>query len=94
VTAPLKIWDAQTGKMLRTLKGHWTFCERRAFSPDGMLIVSASDDRRLKVWDVESGELLRTLEAHLYTQQSGVHRHRRAHIGARHWSQHSHLQRL
>ena len=35
-----------------------------AVTPDGKLVVSASDDKTLKVWDLESGQALRTLEGH------------------------------
>ncbi|MGH9854902.1 MAG: WD40 repeat domain-containing protein, partial [Blastocatellia bacterium] len=60
----LKVWDAMTGEMLRTLEGHSAYVIGCAFSPDGKLIVSASSDRTLKVWDAMTGEMLRTLEGH------------------------------
>lgn len=72
----LKVWDVETGKDLRTLRGHQlgvstgpgsTFsigvnaCE---FSPDGRIFVSASSDKTIKVWDVHSAQVLITLEGH------------------------------
>ena len=50
--------------MLRTLEGHSSKVSGCAFSPDGKLIVSASDDCTLKVWDALTGEMLRSLEGH------------------------------
>jgi hypothetical protein len=50
--------------LIRTLEGHSGYVRGCAFSPDGKLIVSASDDRTLKVWDSETGQSLRTLEGH------------------------------
>jgi hypothetical protein len=50
--------------LIRTLEGHLGSVRGCAFSPDGKLIVSASDDGALKVWDSETGQSLRTFEGH------------------------------
>ena len=60
----LKLWDARSGRLLRTLEGHSLTVSSVAFSPDGSTVVSGSEDRTLKLWDVRSGRLLRTLEGH------------------------------
>jgi WD40 repeat protein len=47
----LKVWDAETGQEMLTLKGHSDPVYSVAFSSDGKRIVSGSDDNTLKVWD-------------------------------------------
>jgi WD40 repeat protein len=60
----VKVWDAQSGALLRSLKGHTDFVSAVAVSPDGRFIVSGSWDRTVKVWDAQSGALLRSLKGH------------------------------
>ncbi|KAJ4463920.1 WD40 repeat-like protein, partial [Lentinula edodes] len=58
------IWDANTGDLLQTLKGHTDRVWSVGFSSDGKCIVSGSDDKTVRIWDANTGEHLRTLKGH------------------------------
>jgi WD40 repeat protein len=60
----LHLWDAASGLLKATFKGHASLIWRCRFFFGGKSIVSASNDCTLKVWDVESGSLVRTLAGH------------------------------
>ena len=48
----------------RILSGHTGSVDSAAFSPDGKLVVTASDDGTARIWDVASGRSLHTLSGH------------------------------
>jgi len=60
----LKLWDIETGLLLKTFEGHTDEVLSVALSPDGRLALSGSKDKTLKLWDAETGELLKTVEGH------------------------------
>jgi WD40 repeat protein len=60
----IKLWDAHTGKLLKTFQGHRSWVWGIAISPDSKFLASGSYDHTVKVWDLESGECLRTLQGH------------------------------
>ncbi len=58
----IKLWDANTGDELGTLKGHDYYVFDVAFSPDGRLLASSSADLTVKVWDIGEARMLISLE--------------------------------
>jgi WD40 repeat protein len=57
----LKLWCVVTGRLLRTLYGHFRPVLSCAFSPTGLTIVSASRDRTLRLWTAATGRLQRII---------------------------------
>jgi WD40 repeat protein/serine/threonine protein kinase len=61
----IKLWDAEAGEQLKTLKGHEpNSVFSVAFSPDGKRIVSGGTDNMVRVWDSVSADELMTLQGH------------------------------
>src|SRR5690349_14044110 len=58
----IRLWDAQTGKHLRTLNGHSDTVWGTAWSPNGTVLVSVSFDRTIREWDVQTGKYLGTIK--------------------------------
>lgn len=59
-----QLWDAATGRLVRTFEGHLAAVIAVAFLPDGRSVLSGSSDKTLKHWDVATGRVVRTFEGH------------------------------
>ncbi len=60
----IRLWDVNTGQILRTISGHSSGVWSVAFCPQGMTLASGSDDQTVKLWDVSTGQCLKTLHEH------------------------------
>ena len=56
----VKLWEAATGRLLRTFEGHSQAVTSVAFSPDGAYLLSGSADKTFKLWDAATGQLVRS----------------------------------
>jgi WD40 repeat protein len=59
-----RVWDAETGKELATLKGHEGPVGGADFSPDGKLVVTASLDKTARLWESDTGKEVHVLKGH------------------------------
>ena len=55
----LKLWAANSGDCLRTLKGHTSYVFCCVFTPKGNVLASGSYDETLRLWNVTSGRCIK-----------------------------------
>ena len=71
----IRLWNANTGELIKTLTGHTSVVNSVVFSPDGNTIASgsghwggyegkASVGKEVRLWNVHTGELIKTLTGH------------------------------
>ncbi len=58
----VKLWEAETGALLKTFEGRSGGVASAMFSPDGKWVLSGGEQGVLKLWDVETGQPLKTFE--------------------------------
>lgn len=60
--AAVKIWDAQTSRIIKTLKGHNTEVTAIAISPDAKYLASAGYDKKIILWETGTWKLRKEIE--------------------------------
>lgn len=51
----VKLWDVQTGKIIRTLHGQHEGVTSAAFSPDGQKVLTGGIEGNIELWDRKTG---------------------------------------
>ncbi|KAF9246371.1 WD40-repeat-containing domain protein [Melanogaster broomeanus] len=62
----IKLWDTQSGQLLKNLAGHDNWVRALVFHPSGKLLLSASDDKTIRIWELSTGRCMKTVEAHTH----------------------------
>ena len=60
----MKVWSTANGEEQATLRGHAGELGAVAFSPDGRVLASGSEDGVIKLWDSATWQELASLDAH------------------------------
>ncbi len=55
----VRMWDIETGRLLRSLRGHTATVRQVHYAPDGLMLATGSEDRTIRLWNPETGESLR-----------------------------------
>jgi WD40 repeat protein len=72
----LKLWDPNTGQLVRTFEGGGadsggsSMVKSVALSPDGKMLAVAQNDKIFGLWELSSGRLIRSFEGHTGTVNS------------------------
>jgi hypothetical protein len=69
----LRVWNARTGHMQRTLEGHTGHVLDCAISPSGEYVLSCSRDQTVKLWALKSGKCLATLHLDAAVNAVAIH---------------------
>jgi WD40 repeat protein len=66
-----QLWSASTGKLLHTLRGHRSLVNDAEYSPNGLELVTVSDDHTGRVWNARTGRLVHVLIGHFFPVNTG-----------------------
>ena len=62
-TRPFRMWELESGSMVRVFEGHSGLIDDVSVSPDGKLMASVSWDTSLRIWNLSTGEQVQTWQA-------------------------------
>ena len=60
----MRLWDRDSGRLIRRFRGHNDRTVGVAFSPDGHRALAADEDKLVRLWDLETGKVDREFRGH------------------------------
>ncbi|MCR9210661.1 MAG: hypothetical protein NXI28_20735, partial [bacterium] len=57
----IKLWDIESGTLIKTLEGHTHHVTSIAWNLNGRQLATASADASVKIWNIETGQATRTI---------------------------------
>ncbi|MEQ9354149.1 WD40 repeat domain-containing protein, partial [Coleofasciculus chthonoplastes] len=66
----IRLWDREGNPIGEPFKGHESFVNSVAFSPDGNTIASGSDDKTIRLWDREGNPIGKPFKGHEFAVNS------------------------
>jgi WD40 repeat protein len=67
----VKLWDVQTGRVVKTFHGHNSGVNSTSISSDCTTIASGSEDGTIHLWDIQTGECCHTIAQSESVEQVG-----------------------
>jgi WD40 repeat protein len=64
IDGTLRLWDAESGAEITTMRGHQGWVRACVFAPDGRHLASAGHDGTLRLWDAESRAEIMAMHGH------------------------------
>jgi WD40 repeat protein len=58
----IQLWDAKTGKIIRTIEGHSDWFQSVIISPDNKTLVSLNSNNTINIWDKNTGKRNRLIK--------------------------------
>ena len=64
-TEDVRIWDATTGKLTRTISNRGVLALRASVDPGGSVMLASDEGGGVRLWDLDTGEVLASFPADL-----------------------------